>query len=264
MPLPTYDRVTFDNSPLRLVIGQVRLPLLFRFAEKPFLASFQESLQPDYPRPAQEQQATLRFSARGRIDPTGATLWRFSDRDGAWSVVLGESALTLESRRYTDIKEFSERFSKILSAAQRDLGVEERTRLGLRFVNEFRSSEGTNLRRWAELLNPSFVGFGGADLLDGDVEHAFQEVQFKRSAGMFVVRHGLLTGTAVEPRPGEGPERGLFYLLDIDAFEQTEGPLDVEATTKELTSFNDGIYQFFRWTIDGGKIYPQLKPREGG
>jgi uncharacterized protein (TIGR04255 family) len=264
MPLRTYDRITFDNSPLRLAIGQVRFPLLFRFNEKPFLAPFQEALQPDYPRVTQEQQAALRFSTRG-VEPTGEALWRFNDRDGVWSIVLGESAITLEGRRYTDIKELTERFSKVLSAAQRHLGIEDRSRLGLRFVNEFRSADGTNLRSWAALLNPQLVGFGGTDLLDGSVEHAFQEIQMRRASGMFVVRHGLISGSTIEPRPGDPPaERGPFYLLDIDAFVQSERQLDVSETAAELTSFNEGIYQFFRWAIDGGRIFSQLKPKERG
>ena len=262
MPLPHYDRVIFNKAPLRLVIGQVRFPLLFRFNEKPFLAPFQESLQPDYPRVTQEHQVAVKFSGKG-VEPAGETLWRFSDREGAWSIVLGEGALTLESRRYTTIADFVGRFERLLKAASKHLGIEERTRLGLRFINEMRSSGATKLTDWAGLLSPKFVGFGGAaELLDGAVEHAFHEIQSKRSDGTLVIRHGLLTGTTVEPRPTESSiEQGSFYLLDLDYFDGREGPLDVGSTINQMRAFNESIYQFFRWSLDKGKLYGQLEPR---
>jgi uncharacterized protein (TIGR04255 family) len=259
MSLPAYERVILSKSPLRLVLGQIRFPLLFRFNEKPFLAPFQEAIQPEYSRVTQEQQIAVKFSAKG-VEPAGESLWRFSDREGHWSAVLGESALTLECRRYSSIEEFQTRFEKLIGAAEKHLGIEDRTRLGLRFVNELRSNGAETLAHWADLLNPKFVGYAGADLLDGAVEHAFHEVRSKRSDGTLVIRHGLLTGTTVEPRPGEQPpEQGRFYLIDLDYFDERECELDIAATSKQLRTYNDAIYQFFRWTLDKGKLYQQLE-----
>lgn len=262
MPLPRYERVLFGKSPLRLVIGQVRFPLLFRFNEKPFLAPFQEAIQPDYPRVAQEHQVAVKFSDKG-VEPAGETLWRFNDREGAWSAVLGEGALTLESRKYTSIDDFAGRFEKLLNAATKHLGIEERTRLGLRFINEMRSPSATKLSDWAELLNPKFIGYGGAaELLDGTIEHAFSEIQSKRADGTLAIRHGLLTGTTVEPRASDRQvEQGPFYLLDLDYFDGAEGDLDIAGMLAQVRSYNESIYQFFRWALDRGKLYAQLEPR---
>ena len=264
MPLPHYKRVLFGKAPLRLVIGQVRFPLLFRFNEKPFLAPFQEAIQAEYPRVAQEQQVAVKFSGKG-VEPAGETLWRFSDRAGSWSAVLGEGALTLESRRYTSIDDFIGRFEKLLHAATKHLGVEDRSRLGLRFINEMRSADATKLSDWAELLNPKFVGFGGAaELIDGTIEHAFSEIQSKRPDGTLVIRHGLLTGTTVETRGPDRPgEQGPFYLLDLDYFDGNEVELDVTKTLDQIRAYNESIYQFFRWTLDKGKLHDQLEPRNG-
>lgn len=265
MPLPLFKRVLFGKDQLRLVLGQVRFPLLFRFGERQFLAPFQEAIERDFPRVSSEQALSLKFSGKG-LEQAGETLWRFSDREG-WSCVLGEGALTLECRRFTSIDDFEARFVRLLEAAQKHLGVEERTRLGLRFINEFRVQEAATLKEWAQYLNPKFIGFAGApEFLDGSVEHAFQELRQKKNDGLLVIRHGLLTGTTVELRPNDRPndrplERGPFYLLDLDYFVETEGTLDIAATMKQLSVFNDEIYRFFRWTIDGGKLYDLLEPR---
>jgi uncharacterized protein (TIGR04255 family) len=261
MPLPAYDRVTFRKSPLRLVVGQVRFPLLFRFAEKPFLAPFQEAIQPEYPRAAQEQQLAIKVTPKG-VEQGGESLWRFSDRSGRWSVVLGEGALTLETRAYTSIDDFTRRFTSLLNAAVNHLGVGDRARLGFRFVNEFRSPGAKSLPEWAALLNPAFLGFAAGDPLEGAVEQAFSEIQSKRDDGTLVIRHGLLTGTAVEPLPNEPPmDRGRFYLLDLDYFDERETPLEVAVTTAQLKAYNDKMYQFFRWTLDGGDLYRRLEPQ---
>jgi uncharacterized protein (TIGR04255 family) len=263
MSLPAYPRVIFAKSPLRLVLGQVRFPLLFRFNEKPFLAPFQEAIQPEYPRVAQEQQVALKISAKG-VEPAGEFLWRFSDRDANWSVLLGEGALTLESRYYTNIDDFIGRFEKVMAAGVEQLGIKDRTRLGLRFVNELRSSGADSLSNWAELLNPKFVGFAGADLLRGIVEQSFHEIRSKPSDGNLVIRHGLLSGTTIEPRPGDAPESSLagkFYLVDLDYFDDTECSFDIGATARQLRTYNEVLYQFFRWTLDKGKLYQQLEPR---
>lgn len=260
MSLPTYPRVIFGKSPLRLVLGQVHFPLLFRFSEKPFLAPFQEAIQPDYPRVSQEQQTAVKLSVKG-VEPTGETLWRFSDREGHWSAILGEGALTLEARRYTSIDDFLSRFENLVSAAERHLGIEDRTRLGLRFVNELRSAGADTLGKWADLLNPKLVSCAGADLLE-TADHAFHEIRSTRADGTLVIRHGLLTGTTLEPRPGETPnEQGRFYLLDLDYFDEKECGLDIVATSKQLRAYNDAIYQLFRWALDNGKLFQQLEPR---
>ena len=177
MPLPHFDRVLFRKPPLRLVVGQVRFPPLFRFSEKPFLAPFQETLQPIYPRVAQDQQVSVKISGKG-VEPAAETLWRFSDREGGWAVILGESALTLESRRYTSVEDFTARFAVLLQAAVKHLNVKERLRLGFRFINEIRAPGTAALMDFSDLLNPRFVGFGGApELLEGTVEQAFQELR---------------------------------------------------------------------------------------
>jgi uncharacterized protein (TIGR04255 family) len=261
MPLPAYERVRFAKPPLRLVVAQVTFPLLFRFNEKPFLASFQEAIQPEYPRATQEQQIALAVTAKG-VEQGGAVLWRFGDRSGRWAAVLGETSLTLEARAYGSIEEFVGRFERVLGAAVKHLGIGDRLRLGFRYVNEFRAVGAETLSDWASLLNPAFVGFAGAGLLEGTVEQAFAQFQSKRDDGTVMVRHGLLAGTTVPLLPADPPtDLGRFYLLDVDYADNREGPLDVAGTAAQLRSYHEKIYQLFRWSLDGGRLYESLEPR---
>src|SRR5437762_3582111 len=129
MSLPEYEWVQFKKTPLRLVIGQVRFTIMPRFGQEGFIARFQEAIRSEYPRVSREQTVSFQLLPTG-IGPTpGEIIWRFSSRDNWWAVVVGESAITLESRKYLSMKNFLERFSQLLEIASQTLGVNDRLRL---------------------------------------------------------------------------------------------------------------------------------------
>jgi uncharacterized protein (TIGR04255 family) len=257
--LPKVERVLFKNAPLRLVIGQIRFPLLLRFSDGSFIAPFQAAIADEYPTVTREQQLQLQVSGKGLTQGPGEALLRFSSRDGLWTVALAEGALTLEVRGYSSIDEFSQRFGRVITAAKETLNVRERARLGLRYINEIRHASGQSLAGWRTLLNPELVGFAGGDLLDGTVEHMVQEIQARRSDGTLAIRHGVLTGRVVDPLQTQEEPDGKFYLIDMDYFDAQSVPLDIERTAKQLRDYNDVMYRFFRWSLTD-KLFDHLKP----
>jgi uncharacterized protein (TIGR04255 family) len=259
MRLPEYEWVQFKKAPLRLVIGQVRFTIMPRFEQKAFIAGFQEAIRSEYPRVFREPTVTYQPSPTGIHPSTGEMIWRFSSRDAHWSVVVSESALTLETRAYASMQDFLDRFRRLLETAQEQLEVTDRLRLGLRYINEVRYSGAENLVEWRALLNPEFVGFDAASFLDGKIDHMIQEIQVQRTDGVLAVRHGLLNGAIVPPLPQEQPATGRFYLIDLDYYDTTEYNLDIPATMKQMQDYNDVMYRFFRWTL-GKKLYDYLEP----
>lgn len=259
MKLPEYEWVQFKKAPLRLVIGQVRFTIMPRFEQKAFIAGFQEAVRSKYPRVSREQTVTYQLSPAGINSGSGEALWRFSSRDNHWAVVVGESAITLETRGYASMSNFLERFRQILEAASETLGVTDRLRLGLRYTNEIRYSNAESLAEWRTLLNPEFVSFDASSLLEGRVDHTLQEIQIERSDGVLSIRHGLLNGTVVAPLSQEQPSGGRFYLIDLDYYNMTECDLDISAAIKQMQNYNDIMYRFFRWTLSE-TLYNYLEP----
>jgi uncharacterized protein (TIGR04255 family) len=257
--LPKAERVLFKDAPVRLVIGQIRFPLLLKYAEGTFIAPFQEAISDEYPSVARESQVSIQVSPKGVAQSPGDTLLRFSSRDSLWSVVLAEGALTLEVRGYSAIEEFTRRFTKVLQAASDHLKIRERTRLGLRYINEIRHPGGQTLADWRRLLNPELVGFAGGELLGGQVEHMAQEIQARRPDGTLAIRHGVLTGRVVDPLPQTDAPDGRFYLLDMDYYDARPEPLDIKRTTTQVRTYNDVMYRFFRWSLSK-ELYNYLKP----
>jgi uncharacterized protein (TIGR04255 family) len=251
MALPAYPRLILSKSPLRLVICQVQFSQILRVATDPSLvAAFQDVVSREYPKLSKEQQLSFQISPQGVQNAAGDTLWRFRSRDGAWAVVLGPSAITLEARSgYRDGEDLIGRFSTILRAAQEVLGLSDRTRLGLRYINELRHPTAETLTDWQRFVRTDLIQAHLQELLEGDIQQTFQETQNRRPDGVFTIRHGLLTGTTVPPINGETVPQGKFYLLDLDYFDQAEKPLDIDATLVQIRNFNDVLYRFFRWSL---------------
>jgi len=70
------------------------------------------------------------------------------------------------------------------------------------------------------------------------------------------ISHGLnADGSTVQPRHGEAPPSGPFYLLDFDAFREASPeeapPIDPAAIGNLVQSFNEAIYRIFRWSVRG-------------
>jgi uncharacterized protein (TIGR04255 family) len=239
----------FKNSPLRLVVCQLRFPLLLRIAVADLVAEFHDSISTEYPDAAREKQFSFELSAEG-VAPKGAAevLFRFSDRDSAWSVVLGESQLTLECRKYTDHSELLSRFERLLKAAVDVFDIKRRSRLGLRYVNEFRQSGYATMQEWGKLLNKDFAGFSTSAFPE-PVSRTFHEMQVDRPDATFVIRHGLLHGTTVPPQASTSAETGPFYLLDLDHFIVEDAPLDVPTILATLRDWEAHSFSFFSWTL---------------
>lgn len=260
MKIPEYEWVQFAKSPLKLVVGQVRFTTILRFEQKSFIAAFQQAIRDEYPKISREPTITLQILPTGISQSPGESQWRFSSRDNLWSVVLGESSLTLESRKYSSMKDFKERFGRILKAAKDTLEISDRLRLGLRYINEFRYSDARDIADWRGLLNPEFVGFDASSLLDGHVAHMFQDVQIQRSNGILAIRHGLLNGFVVPPLPQQQSDSGPFYYLDLDYYDMTECELNIPSTLDQMQAYNNIMYGFFRWTI-GKILYEHMEPQ---
>jgi uncharacterized protein (TIGR04255 family) len=264
MPLPEFDQVRYATPPLKQVVCQLRFPGLLRIADPTFVADFQEAIAGDYPEFRREQQMGFQVSTQGMAEASHVMLYRFSDPEGAWSILLEESSVTLESRIYSTKEELLNRFERVATAAQETLGIETRHRLGIRYVNEFRRPGKTALADWRDEFRPEFLGFA-ASLFEEPVSYALQQVQVARPDGQFVIRHGLLRGTTVPLLPSsattETERQGPFYLLDLDYSDAHPAPLDIAASKQKLRAYNDFIYRFFRWTLSE-RHHVALEPQD--
>ncbi len=259
MPLPKTQHVLFGKSPLKQVIIQVRYPILPRFGESSFVAPFIEEVRRTYPKVnRQEQRSLVVSSSEGFSMGASETLWKLASRDGNCVTVLGENAITLEVSAHSSIDGLLEEFERVLRIACEKLEITERSRLGLRYINEFRNEEARNLSDWKPLLHDELLGFAASDILDGCVDRMTQEVRLKRDDGVLAIRHGLISGNGGEVKP----DSRAAYLLDLDYYDSTEQELDIGQTVRQVRGYSDYMYEYFRWTLKE-KLFRMLEPNNG-
>src|SRR5207302_4183798 len=154
--LPTYDQVIFNNSCLELCLAQLKYPPIQCFHDDKYMLGIREALATEYPLVTTEQAMNIVVSPQGVISQTpGANLLRFTSIDSRWSVVLSSESISLETREYTNVTEFSIRFASLLGHIDTHFNPRHQLRFGLRYINEFPHPKGDSYKAWTQLLNPA-------------------------------------------------------------------------------------------------------------
>jgi len=272
MAIAAPSRVTrharLKRSPLALVISQVRFPPVFKVMDQDFISPVQEAIRDKYPVVGQEHEIQMILGPQGVQQSPGQKQWRFMSVDGMWSIVLGQTAVTLEARSYTDASEYFERFAEVLNVVRTHVRPSLVERLGLRYVNEFRQPQCDSAQSWHGLIDGGFLG-----PLDGElgkrfrVSRTIQDITLEKGPGELVsLKHGFIpdgtTVTAIPSPDARMPAVGPFYLLDIDHFSLRRHPFEIDGMMETLDKFHSVIYDLFRLAITPD-LYERLEPARG-
>lgn len=248
-------RVIFNKNPLKVVVIQVRFSPILALAQPAGVAAFQEAIRETYTRAeAPGQQVTLAVGPSGLMPPMSQPgPWRFLDDQG-WIVGLATDYISLESTNYERYEEFEARAKRVLEVAGEVLGLRERGRLGLRYVNEIHHPDAVTLADWRNLLNPDLLGVAGGDPIGSRVQQTGQQIDVRLDdGGTLTVRHGWSTSQA-----GPSP-----YAIDLDAHDDEMRPYSVDEILARSESFRAWIGGFFRLSL-GKELYEYLDPRVPG
>jgi uncharacterized protein (TIGR04255 family) len=263
--IPNYECEHLRNSPIALVVAQVRFSPLSNFQDSSRLAPFFDGVLSDYPHHANAKSQSILIDDKGSVrSQEGEATHRFTSSDFLWSVTLGSESMSLECSRngYRDIADFSNRFNRIaLLLAQ--LAPKKQLRFGFRFVNEMRVEGGGAYAYWRSALNPAVLGYDAAAEFGGPILSTISEVNVQRDDGTLRVRRGFLpSGTTVPPlvtpRGPTIPASGPFYLIDLDYF--SDAVVDFSpAFQPRLHDYNTFMYRVFHWIVGEGDLWSGLK-----
>lgn len=256
--------VQFRNPHLATVLAQLRYPVLPSFSNPDLIDKFFQAVRVEYPR--SNRNVTFTSVGLGELpvqNVPNAVQWRFSAEDGRWALILTETALTIETRSYSQFVELLDRFSNAIRVLEQVYNPTLQVRLGLRFVNEFRVAQATSVSEWSKYLKSDLLGFPliiPQVFPDAHVQFARQELELSMPDGSLVIRHGLHTGTSVEPQEGlisslepVDPQTS-FYLLDMDRSSQAACKISVPTVRNQLQEFDDQVDLVFRWALQPSLI----------
>jgi uncharacterized protein (TIGR04255 family) len=239
-PIP-HVRRHYGADQLKLVIAQVRFPLLHGFGSE-HLASLQAELRDAYPRASREHGLAITIGPGGAVPSQGGDQWRFTEVNGRWSVVVSPEFAGLETNDYTTFEDLCERFEALLQAVA-PWEIRLRERVGLRYVNELRHRDAKKPSDWHKhkLLNPTMLGPVGV-IFDDGVFHALQEVRLSIPPMASIIRHGYVGS---EPTQGDP-----YYLVDLDAFDESPTDFDVQSSMTQLKDFHDFLENKWEMTLE--------------
>lgn len=257
LSLSDVPRVELREPPLAVALFQVRFEALANIQDAITIAPFHTAIRTIFPRSTiAPNQMHLELNPEGMTQRVGAYQWVFGDEGDVWHVVLAADAMTLETRRYARFDEFLTRLSVVLDALQTEIRPGPVRRVGLRYVNEIRRSDGD----WTRVIHPMLLGPLTEAALAGKVVHSLQEVRLAFADGQWInVRQGLVPrGSTVQPPPGDSDAETPFYLLDYDIYQEippeTVVLLERDVLCSQVQAFHDDIHRLFRWSVTDAYI----------
>lgn len=256
--IPPAPQFRLQSHQLAQVLCQIRFSTVLRINQDDAVIAFQEAIRHTYPRYAKQQGMAVLITPQGvqqHVAPTGQH--RFDDSDGVFTAILNQDFVALETNQYADIEDFVARVVTLASAVEEHYAPAEIQRVGLRFINELRLTRPDPKVEMREAITPTLLGAAGSDELVDAVVGAQQVLELTGDDdNRMLVRHGLYPqgGTTVDPLAVQaklGPQHQQpFYLVDIDAFTESNLRYSVEGVETTLREFNDDVRSFFAWSVN--------------
>ena len=242
--------VPLPDAPLVKVLTQVRFPMIAKIGTSEGILGFQERLRARYPVTRQESPMVLMVGPAGPIQSQlSGTVWRMSEANGPWAVVLAQDFVALETSTYTTRDHLLERWREVLDALSAlDPGPTVVDRIGVRYVDqvegdEFVEAMSTLVR--SEILGPSNIERSDGEVLVASVSQALfhlNSMQVKATWGV------VPANTVIVPGIDAVPERS--WILDVDAFvEERDQLFSTNRVVEETRLGAQRAYAFFRWAV---------------
>jgi len=243
------ETIPLNPPPLVRVLTQVRFPHVFAVAEEAFAGRFQQALGADYPIASSDFEFVISLSPAADAPPSGAQtrLWRFAGIDGSWRVSLGTGFVTLETTDYRGHVDFFGRLERVLGATAEHANPALVERVGVRYIQQL--TEPTDLDRLSELVRAEVLGVYGVPVSDAQLEASLCQSRYRQGDVLLAARWGLLPQNAAVDAALPAASSA-SWVLDVDVFEETRRPFDVEGIVARALDFSRRQYRFFRWAVE--------------
>jgi uncharacterized protein (TIGR04255 family) len=237
-----------------LALCQIRFATKFGLNDSG-VAPFQEEIEDEYPNPErQEEFAAIQVAGpagqvgEAQLPRTLGLLWKFTDPTGDWTVTLTQDFITLETRAYANFDDFLERLQRVLQALVQTVKPGIGRRIGLRYINEIRSSE----QDWTRIIRSEVLGMLTIAPIQSNCDQAIQILSLRDGEARINLQHGAFpTGTTVVPKPDSRKNDLPFYLLDIDMYREFNSPqhlkVDPSVICKQVEEYHSVTSELFRW-----------------
>lgn len=253
----TWGRLRFqkDRNPLKVVVAQVRFPLIHGLAAPATHAAIQRALTDTHPRSLESvQEVTFAVTPQGPTPPqVEQTAIRFGDPSGTGVIAIGPLAASYETTRYESWEAFRPEFERVLRLVAEHGMPTEYARLGLRYVDEVVIEGVATIDDWAEILSPNVLGDPGSLLRDPRVVETSQQGRIRIGEDDVRFRHAY-----VDRRRGV-EDHWSVYVIDTDISTSRIAPWDIAELLGRVDRYHDWMTKIF-----GRSLTPVGVQRLGG
>jgi uncharacterized protein (TIGR04255 family) len=245
--------VPLSRAPLVKVLAQLKFPVNARIDTTEGIAGLQDLLRESYPVMRQEQQ--IGFAVPLGSPPIGmqaaaatAYLWRLSNLDNSWTVVIARDFLAIETSRYTSRDDFLEHFEQVLEAmTEADLSPVVSDRLGIRYIDRIEGEE--MISDLPLLVRRELLGVGDVELPESsEIVGSMSQTQLRIDDLQIRAGWGLLPPNAIM-LPGIDGVDTKTWVLDVDVYTERVTPFSIQDVVSETKVAADHAYRFFRWAV---------------
>jgi uncharacterized protein (TIGR04255 family) len=209
-----------DFQPVALLQTETRTP-------------FSDEIRTRFPDVSSQQSRQIQFN----VGPAGSGFeqkfagYIWSHQKDKRSVVLSPDSLTIDygAGEYVDDPEFLDVFEFVYASFEKNIGVGEFTRVGMRFIDEIVFDQGDPLD-WDNLINPNLVASVKAGLKkDCRLTRSMHQVTMRRDDVAMIFNYGLQNPDFPNPIVRR------IFALDYDAYISSAVPArDVRGRIREL------------------------------
>jgi uncharacterized protein (TIGR04255 family) len=229
---------TFVRNPLILVVAEAKFEPLLKLDQR--VADVQDTLRGLFPRYQRAPIKMVDLAANGMLSVLEGTVHTFTSSDGATTLNLSNTSLSLQTRDYRDRAQFADTLKAGWDALNAVIPGVVPTRLGLRYVNELVlaiiSTDMNRQMTWPDLLDGTLL----ARPL-GHTPGAFVQCEIRDATS----NGGHLTFRFANLPDGK-------FRLDYDRFD--EGAFEPNDLFAKLSNFADDIYGLFMDSITSGTL----------
>ena len=242
--------MNYQNTFLKRVLVRLDYPTLSALSspEKP---NFSNLIFERFPNRSSEKKDQITISS----SPTGSAIdrkplgweWKHRSAEGEKLVTLAPDFLALEygAGQYTAFAPFRDDLEFVFNALRGEFGVQNFSRLGLRFINEINFADGDPLD-WDNLVDESLVSSVKASLTD-DMQLTRSMHQLAAKCGdeiILLMNYGILN----PDYPNQVVRRQ--FVIDLDFY--TQGAIESNEVIRLVNEMNALAERTFEESIEQG------------
>jgi len=247
--LPAPDKRQLSNSPLDLVVCQIRYETNLSVGDNKVALALHEALggrHGRYARAEQIQAHALNVAMGPGVEPAVSSAaplvgWRFVSGDADWIVSVMPDHVALETSAYANWEgDFRDRLGELLAVVAEYLSPAFEQRLGLRYIDRLTQADNEAPQDWSHAIRNELLGAALHEGFASAVIASRQEIVLSVEESVrCTLRHGFV-------RESDEPST---YLLDYDIHRQESRPFDVDAVMTAADQFNEVGLQLFQASL---------------